>query len=366
MARPILRLATRLTRRTRTTAWAVAFACMVLVGSLALVDGLREGADTVADRFESGPAVYIRGSDLLESRIPIDGLAGLPDGTEALRIRVGVLEVNGLRRDVVVGSEARIVGGYWSTAYPTSSSDLSIDVGLRAAVEAASGRPLDAYAQLVLFDALPMNMTVVGPPPLSLDLLPDSWAWVRPELFAASGAAEGPPVQALVTETPLDPSLVRSLGVSRLEVLGAVAFFRGGLEEAGSALSVLAFLIAIVIGLLVYSAMSIEVHGRGAEIRTLRSLGAGPASVAGIYEGQALTLVLLGAGLGSALGILVAHAVVSFAPLLGLPNVVLLGPPVGPVALAVLTSTAAGAVAGIAPALGAASLARPLREVGRS
>src|SRR3990170_2602530 len=57
----------RLTRRTRTTAWAVAFACMVLVGSLALVDGLRAGADSVAGRFETGPAVYIRGTDLLHS-----------------------------------------------------------------------------------------------------------------------------------------------------------------------------------------------------------------------------------------------------------------------------------------------------------
>jgi len=366
LGRPILRLAMRLTRRTRTTAWAVAFACMVLVGSLALVDGLRAGADSVAGRFETGPAVYIRGTDLLESRIPLDGLAGLPDGTEALRVRAGVLEINGLRRDVIVGSEARLVGGTWSTAYPTSSSDLSIDVGLQAAIEAASGRPLEAAAQLTLFSAPPMNVSVVPPPPVSLELLPDSWAWARPELFAASGLAEGLPVQALVSDGPLDPSLVSSLGLSRLEVLGAVAFFRGGLEEAGSALSTLALLIAVVIGLLVYSAMSLEVHGRAAEIRTLRSLGAGPASVAGIYEGQALTLVLLGAGLGSALGVVVAHAVVSFAPLLGLPNVVLLGPPVGPFALALLTSAAAGAVAGIAPSLRAASLARPLREVGRS
>src|SRR3989304_4100286 len=97
----------RLTRRTRTTAWAVAFAWMVLVGSLALVDGLRAGADSVAGRFETGPAVYIRGTDLLESRIPLDGLAGLPDGAEALRVRAGVLEVNGHRRDVKVGSACR-------------------------------------------------------------------------------------------------------------------------------------------------------------------------------------------------------------------------------------------------------------------
>lgn len=366
MARPILRLATRLTRRTRTTAWAVAFACMVLVGSLALVDGLRAGAGSVAGRLETGPAVYIRGSDLLESRIPLDGLDTLPDGTEALRVHVGVLAINGLSRDILVASAARRVNGNWSTDYPTSPSDLSIDAGLRTMIEQDSGRPVDAFAELSILGGPPVNLSVVPPPPFSNDLLPDSWTWVRPELFEAMDRTEGVPLQALVSEEPLDSSLVASLGLSRLEVLGAVAFFRGGIEEAGSALSALALLIAVVIGLLVYSTMSLEVHGRGAEIRTLRSLGAGPVSVAGIYEGQALTLALLGAGLGSALGIVVAHAVVSFAPLVGLPNVVLLSAPVAPVALALLTSAAAGAVAGIVPSLRAASLARPLREVGRS
>src|SRR3990170_822546 len=128
----------RLTRRTRTTAWAVAFACMVLVGSLALVDGLRAGADSVAGRFETGPAVYIRGTDLLESRIPLDGLAGLPDGTEALRVRAGVLEINGLRRDVIVGSEARLVGGTWSTACPTPGPGRGPSSSRRRALPRAS------------------------------------------------------------------------------------------------------------------------------------------------------------------------------------------------------------------------------------
>src|SRR5438477_87512 len=56
MPRPVLRLATRLTRRTRTTAWAIAFACMVLVGTLSLADGFANGVGSVADRIGSGRA----------------------------------------------------------------------------------------------------------------------------------------------------------------------------------------------------------------------------------------------------------------------------------------------------------------------
>src|SRR2546430_17614413 len=65
MPRPVLRLATRLTRRTRTTAWAIPFACMVLVGTLRLAVGFASGITSVADRIGSGPSVYIRRAELL-------------------------------------------------------------------------------------------------------------------------------------------------------------------------------------------------------------------------------------------------------------------------------------------------------------
>src|SRR5207249_10060725 len=67
IARPILRLATRFTRRTRMTASAIALACMVLVGALTLADGLANGIGSAADRIGSGPAAYSRGRELLAS-----------------------------------------------------------------------------------------------------------------------------------------------------------------------------------------------------------------------------------------------------------------------------------------------------------
>src|SRR6266699_7033660 len=91
MPRPVLRLATRLTRRTRTTAWAIAFACMVLVGTLSLADGLANGVGSVADRIGSGPAAYIRGRELLASEIDANVLSGIPGDFLALRAHSGVL-----------------------------------------------------------------------------------------------------------------------------------------------------------------------------------------------------------------------------------------------------------------------------------
>src|SRR2546428_10065730 len=94
------------------------------------------------------------------------------------------------------------------------------------------------------------------------------------------------------------------------------------------------------------------------EIATVRSLGASPATVAGVYEAQAAVLTLAGAILGSAFGIVAAHAVVSFAPILGLPNLVVLSPPTAAVVLALLISLVAAVLAGLVPSRRAAVLVR--------
>src|SRR5437667_420690 len=160
MPRPILRLATRFTRRTRATAWAIAFACMVLVGAMSLA--------------ESGFLV-------------------------------------------------------------ATSWDLSL-FGLH-------------------LTALP----IVGPASTRSELFPDNWAYVRPDLLIAMNATQGGPVQAILADAPLDPAVIASLRLTRLETLGAIGFVRGSVAEVQSSLTLLALVIAVVIGLLVYAAMSLEV-----------------------------------------------------------------------------------------------------------
>src|SRR2546422_5672004 len=102
MARPILRLATRFTRRTRATAWAIAFACMVLVGAMSLADGLANGVGSVANRIGSGPAVYIQGNELLASAIDPAALSNITVDFAAMRAHAAGLEINRLTLSVFV------------------------------------------------------------------------------------------------------------------------------------------------------------------------------------------------------------------------------------------------------------------------
>src|SRR5207247_6586748 len=206
--------------------------------------------------------------------------------------------------------------------------------GLREQIVVESGLPVATSGNLSLFGLHLTDLPIVGPPPTRSELFPDNWAYVRPDLLIAMNATQGGPVQAILADAPLDPAVIASLRLTRLETLGAIGFVRGSVAEVQSSLTLLALVIAVVIGLVVYAAMSLEVHARAREIAILRSLGASPAAVARVYEAQALVLALGGAILGSARGVVAAHAVVSLAPLLGLPNLILLSPPVVPGGLA--------------------------------
>ncbi len=352
----------RVNRRTRWTAWAIASACMVLVGSLSLVEGLRSGADSVLSRIQTGPAVYIRGADLLSSFIDPETLDGLGVDFDALRIHTARLEVNGLDLDVVLASIEHISDGNATAAYPPGLDDVSLDEGLRDSIIQESGQPLASTATLTLFGLRLADLPVVDPPPSRPSILPDDWAYVRPELLVAASPQEGGLIQGIMTKSPLDSDVVSSVGLTKLDLIGVASFVRGSVDEVENALLALAVVIAAVIALLVYFAMSLEVHQRTKEIRTLRSLGASPFLVALVYEGQALTLAAVGATVGSALGIVVAHGIVSFAPLFGLPSLVVLQPPVGALGLAFATAFLASAVAALVPSRRAALLVRRHRE----
>jgi len=358
MSRPILRLATRLTRRTRATAWAIAFACMVLVGALSLADGLANGVGSVANRIGSGPAVYIQGDELLSSSIDSAALLNVSGDFVAMRAHAAGLEINGLSLSVFVVALESYHDGIGTISFPVGPRNVSLDVGLRTQIQAVSGMSVANSGNLSLFGLHLTDLPIVAPPPTRSRLFPDDWAYVRPDLLIAMNATRGGPVQAILAEAPLDPAVVASLRLTRLETLGAIGFVRGSVAEVQSSLALLAAVIAVVIGLLVYAAMSLEVHARAREIATLRRLGASPATVAGVYEAQAVVLALAGAIIGSALGIVAAHAVVSFAPLVGLPNLVILSPPTRAVGLALLITVVAAVLAGLVPSRRAAVLVR--------
>src|SRR5438270_6731450 len=288
MPRPVLRLATRLTRRTRTTAWAIAFACMVLVGTLGLADGFANGVGSVADRIGSGPSVYIRGQELLASEIDADRLSEIPGDFLALRAHTGELEINNESLPVVVVALVNYQAGNATNSFPVGARDLSLDAGLRERIQEMSERPVENAANLSLFGIRLTGLPVVPPPPTLSPLFPDTWAYVRADLLVGMDLVHGGSVQAIVTNATLDPSMVSRLGLTRMEAIGAVGFVRAGVAQIQATLQLLALVIGLVIALLVYAAMSLEVHARAREMATLRRRGATPGRVAARHQGQAL------------------------------------------------------------------------------
>ncbi len=366
MGRPVLRLATRISRRTRWTAWAIAVACMVLVGSLSLVDGLGAGVDSVTARLSTGPTVYLHGTDLLASAVDENALAGVPTDYTVLRTHVGTLALNGISLSTVVASLTSYHDGNATDPFPSGPQGIAIDTGLAAEIEAASGNPPGAIANVTLFGLAPQVLAVAPAPTSRPTMLPDTWAWIQSALFVAMSPSEGGPAQAVLTPAPLDPALASRLGLSPLQTVGAVGFTQASVAEAHSVLLALAVFLALIIALLVSSAMGLEVAQRREEIATLRSLGASPRTVAAVYEGRAASLTVVGATLGSALGVVAAHAIVSFAPLAGFPNLIFLQAPLVPVALAFALALGAACVAGLEPALRAMRLVRGVQEARRS
>src|SRR5438445_533227 len=275
MPRPVLRLATRLTRRTRTTAWAIAFACMVLVGTLGLADGFANGVGSVADRIGSGPSVYIRGQELLASEIDADRLSEIPGDFLALRAHTGELEINNESLPVVVVALVNYQAGNATDPFPVGARDLSLDEGLRERIQEMSERPVENAANLSLFGIRLTGLPVVPPPPTRSPLFPDTWAYVRTDLLAGMDLVHGGSVQAIVTNATLDASIASRLGLTRMDPVGAVGFVRAGVAHIQATSQLLALVIGLVTAPLVYAASS---------------LGALPGEPVGIVAGDAYAI----------------------------------------------------------------------------
>jgi hypothetical protein len=330
---------------------------MVLVGSLSLVDGMSAGVGSVATRFQIGPVVYLHGSDLLASAIDPSTLTAIPGNYSILRVHMGTLSVGGASQAVVVASLSIHADGTTTVPFPANATQVALDSGLVQSLS-KDGGSAPANVNLTVLGVTLTDVPVAPPPATRPVLFPNTWAWVDDALLAAINPSSGTTVQAVLTAAPLAPALSAKLGLTSLNTLGAVAFVQGSVAEARSALDVLSLVIGVVIVLLVLSAMGLEVQQREAELRTLRGLGASPRAVALLVGGRALFLGVLGATLGSALGIAVAHAVVSFAPLFGYPSLIVLAPPYAAVLLVYGTTVGASVLGALVPAFRAVSLAR--------
>jgi hypothetical protein len=257
--------------------------------------------------------------------------------------------VNNHTFSAVVGALELRSNGSVVVPFPSTSNAIALDAGLASEVAATTGRPANGTGNLTIFGTshpgLPLAPTPSGRPAV----LPDTWAWVRPDLLIGLNPTEGGPIQALLTDVPLDAGLLARLGLTPIDPVGAVAFAHATVADANGPLLFLSVLVGIVIALLVYSTMSLELSERASELQILRSLGTPTRTVAALFGGQAIVLSVLGAALGCALSVVAAHAIIAFASLAGLPNLIILPSPFPAILVGFGVALGAGILASLPP-----------------
>ena len=130
-----------------------------------------------------------------------------------------------------------------------------------------------------------------------------------------------------------DPGTVESVGATGafvvregaesragVPLLGALAFFLRGTEQALRALAAVAGGAALLVGVTVFSVSRMSVRDRLPTIRIVRATGATPRTVLGVFALRALLLTGLGVALGYAVGVVVASGAVTAAVAVGLPT----------------------------------------------
>lgn len=320
---------------------------MYATGALVLLAGLEEGSAAALGRLETGPFLAYRDTPLtLQGVSPPEGLAG-PHSLGRL-VEATVSGPNGsLPVKILVLDDLSLLG--LETPPPDT-------VAMDAALRERGGISLGANIMVVAGEGTWEGSAMAVP---SSDLqLPDTWI-----LLNASGvraALRGPGYSLLVGTWRADALRLEAAGYTVLFATSGGEFFVATLGEAqGIVLSIVA-VSSVTIALLTFTLLTLEIHYRRREMRTLLGVGMDPRGLGTLYGLQAAYLAMAGTALGVALGVAIAHGLVSFAPLFGLPTI--LRPQVTTEGL--LLPLAASAGAGLAGGL--LALGRALRGVRRA
>lgn len=338
----------------------VGFAVLLLTAGFALLDGMRAGVDQLADRIEPAPVLFLAGDAPTASEIDASVLAAVPGEFLSLHVVSGTLA---LGSDTWTATIAYVERSDGSPLWSVPAFEVLLGPSLRSRLERRT--PVDVGTPLAVSSSqATVTLAVAGAYPPTRPF-PDDWAVVSREDMRALR----PPLDASVSGVVVEPDnpeameALRAAGLTEVATVAAPEFLRTGTSEVLASLVPLVATVGVLVALLVYNAMSIEVAQRVREIRLLRQIGAGPGRIGMLYLGQALVLATFGGLLGLAGGIVAAHGIVSFAPLVGLANVVAPSVSPGLAALALGVSLAAGVIGGLVPAMRTGRLAGPNREV---
>lgn len=317
----------------------IALCSAYLTGTLALVAGLRAGAQVVASGLPNPPLLVYGGPDLEGSTIDPADIKGLEGPLARFRIAPASLTFGGSYvyetyavavqdpKDVTLLAQWSLTSGDEGALGP----DLWEDVG-------AAG--IDPSHPVV--DGIPITATPYG----EQTLFPNDWVIVSGDLMERLHGPAAP--SFLVLPAGTDADTLAAKGYTVVPAAGSLGFLRGAVEEAARALLGLVIATSAATLLLVSSLLALEVRYRAADLRLVASFGASRGLVAGLVLGQALYVALFGTFLGMALGIMAAHGLASFAPYFGLTNI--LRPRVGPevILLGLVLVPSSGLMGGLA------------------
>ncbi|WP_226010847.1 FtsX-like permease family protein [Halomicrobium salinisoli] len=286
-------LLARWSRRDVLAVVVVALAIAFLTGTVLLVVTAGDRTTAVAAGYDAGSTVATHGSVAAAEAAAGDGAAVVPFAT--------VESPDGERRYVLDRRGAGAAG-----LLPGGGSDADGGGGATVATLATADEraPVELRGSAGTVEATVTPRAGRGP-------VPPEW-YVAP----SDAVAELGPTGAFVVRDAPEGTLPHD-GVP---LRAALAFFAFGTGEALGALAVVAGGSALLVAVVVYSVTRMTVRDRRAAIRVVRSTGAPPRTVLGLFAARAGLLVVAGVALGYAVGVVAVNAAVNVAVFAGLPT----------------------------------------------
>ncbi|RDZ63825.1 peptide ABC transporter permease [Haloferax sp. Atlit-12N] len=265
----------------------IALTVSFLVGAAILGVSLGQQTTTISDEF--GTSYHV------ERAASPSNVAGASDSEVRLV----------LVRASVDGTPATIVG------IPPDAPDLTvrgqtIDFPRPATgTLAVVGGPPSGETATLETDDTATTVTVAGRS--GHQVLRDSWYVTRAETVSAFEATE------VVT-------IERADGEPATPLLSALQFFVRGTDQLVRLLQLATLASGILVGVTTYSVIRLTVKERRPDIAVLRSTGATPRQIVGVYTLRAITLAAIGLALGYSIGVILVRAVLNAAVYAGLPT----------------------------------------------
>jgi hypothetical protein len=335
----------------------LALCATYLTGTMSLVGGLHDTTGGIARNFQQGPIVAYSGTNLLDSRVSeavVDAL-----GLACAKVALAEAIVSPVGKTTTV------------TTYVACVDDLAGILGMpeanltRGSVLVGKtlderfrelGTPLGERSGLWLTGATRPVQVTVEAGYSSGSLLPTDWILAsEADLNALDGGSTGNVSFVVLAEgDETGREALESIGLTTQNSMAVINFFEKGIYQIEGALWGLVSITSVIVGLLVYSALSIEVGARKQDIRLLKKLGSGPSRVASLFAGRGLYIATCGAAIGVAFGYLAANLLISVATMRGLSTLIVPQASLSSVAAPFLLVVAAGLVGAAIPAVSAA------------